>query len=81
MKQQERESKETFLCLCEYAAETQAYSSLLSLPHEDSNGALSDGVIQAGSAAFDALMSAITNCQSTLTVKIDHVQTEMALIC
>lgn len=40
----------------------------------------SDGTIQAGSAAFDALMLAITTCQTPLTVKIDHVQTEMALI-
>lgn len=39
-----------------------------------------DGAIQTGSAAFDALMLAITTCQSTLTVKIDHVQTETALI-
>lgn len=29
---------------------------------------------------IDALMLAITTCQATLTTKIDHVQTEMALI-
>lgn len=39
-----------------------------------------DGAIQTGSAAFDALMLAITTCQATLTTKIDHVQTETALI-
>lgn len=39
-----------------------------------------DGGIQAGSPAFDALMQAISTYQSTLTVKIDHVQAEMALI-
>lgn len=32
-----------------------------------------DGGIQAGSAAFDALMLAITTCQAALTTKIDHV--------
>lgn len=41
---------------------------------------LPDGTIQAGSAAFNALMLAIMTCQSALTQKIDHVQTKMALI-
>lgn len=39
-----------------------------------------DSTIQAGSAAFDALMLAITTCQSTLTAKIDHVQNKTAFI-
>lgn len=38
-----------------------------------------DNGIQAGSAAFDALMLAITTCQAALTTKIEHVQTETAL--
>lgn len=39
-----------------------------------------DRAIQTGSAAFNALMLAITTCQATLTTKIDHVQTETAPI-
>lgn len=46
---------------------------------ETQTDSTSDGAIQASSAAFDALMLAITTCQSTLT-KIEHVQTETALI-
>lgn len=48
---------------------------------ETQTTSLPDGAIQAGSAAVDTLMQAITTCQSTLTTKIDHVQAETALIC
>lgn len=47
---------------------------------EKQTSAPPDGVIQAGSQTFEALMQAISTCQSTLTIKIDHVQEETALI-